>query len=255
MPPPLIPPRGEVNAADAFDIGNFDDDEVKGVKLGETDSELYKNFNITISERWQSEISETVFDVVNQDADKAEQKKRAKQKMRITVEEKDSDVIIHGYIKKLGGPFTSAWQTKYGKLYPSRLELYPESLSGKPELLFMDQIEEVTSELQQVKGETAIVVKLKEGLKETKVILTNQVTSRRGLGFKRLKLQDEISLKEWHTSLRTAHRVSQELLQRMGRKAIKIYGVNHDPMLQENERPGSVTRAFLNRAASVDSGI
>jgi beta-adrenergic-receptor kinase len=30
MAPPLIPPRGEVNAADAFDIGNFDDDEVKG---------------------------------------------------------------------------------------------------------------------------------------------------------------------------------------------------------------------------------
>lgn len=33
LPPPLIPPRGEVNAADAFDIGNFDDDEVKGVKV------------------------------------------------------------------------------------------------------------------------------------------------------------------------------------------------------------------------------
>jgi beta-adrenergic-receptor kinase len=88
MPPPLIPPRGEVNAADAFDIGNFDDDEVKGVKLAETDSELYKNFNITISERWQNEIAETVFDVVNQDADKAEQKKRAKLKTRITVDEK-----------------------------------------------------------------------------------------------------------------------------------------------------------------------
>jgi hypothetical protein len=41
----------------------------------------------------------------------------------------------------------------------------------------------------------------------------------------------------------------------MGRKAIKIYGVNHDPMLQESERPGSVTRAILNRAASTDSGI
>lgn len=24
-PPPLIPPRGEVNAADAFDIGSFDE--------------------------------------------------------------------------------------------------------------------------------------------------------------------------------------------------------------------------------------
>lgn len=33
MKPPLIPPRGEVNAADAFDIGNFDDDEVKGIKV------------------------------------------------------------------------------------------------------------------------------------------------------------------------------------------------------------------------------
>uniref|UniRef100_A0A9J2PYP6 G protein-coupled receptor kinase n=1 Tax=Ascaris lumbricoides TaxID=6252 RepID=A0A9J2PYP6_ASCLU len=240
MPPPLIPPRGEVNAADAFDIGNFDDDEVKGVKLTEADNELYKNFNITISERWQNEIADTVFEVVNQDADKAESKKRAKQKTKLNVDEKDSDVIVHGYIKKLGGPFTSAWQTRYGKLYPSRLELYPESLSGKPELVFMDQIEDVASELQSVKGENSIVIKLKEGLKETKVILTNQ---------------DEISLREWHTSLRTAHRVSSELLQRMGRKAIKIYGINHDPMLSENERPASVTRAFLNRTSSLDSGI
>ncbi|MFH4974706.1 hypothetical protein AB6A40_001415 [Gnathostoma spinigerum] len=240
MPPPLIPPRGEVNAADAFDIGNFDDDEVKGVKLYEADNELYKNFNITISERWQNEIADTIFEVVNQDADKAEAKKKAKQKAKLNVDEKDSDVIVHGYIKKLGGPFTSAWQTRYGKLYPSRLELYPESLSGKPELLFMDQVEDVASELQSVKGENSIVIKLKEGFKESKVILTNQ---------------DEISLNEWHTSLRTAHRVSYELLQRMGRKAIKIYGVNHDPMLNDNERPASVTRAFLNRTASVDSGL
>lgn len=32
--PPLIPPRGEVNAADAFDIGNFDDDDTRGIKVG-----------------------------------------------------------------------------------------------------------------------------------------------------------------------------------------------------------------------------
>jgi hypothetical protein len=32
--PPLIPPRGEVNAADAFDIGNFDEDDTKGIKVG-----------------------------------------------------------------------------------------------------------------------------------------------------------------------------------------------------------------------------
>ena len=33
--PPLIPPRGEVNAADAFDIGNFDEDDTKGIKVRE----------------------------------------------------------------------------------------------------------------------------------------------------------------------------------------------------------------------------
>ena len=69
------------------------------MKLNDGDSELYKNFNITISERWQNEIAETVFDVVNQDADKAEQKKRAKLKMRIAVDEKGE-----------GGRGALAWQ-------------------------------------------------------------------------------------------------------------------------------------------------
>ncbi|KAM7536212.1 hypothetical protein Aperf_G00000093366 [Anoplocephala perfoliata] len=31
-PPPLIPPRGEVNAADAFDIGSFDEEDTKYIK-------------------------------------------------------------------------------------------------------------------------------------------------------------------------------------------------------------------------------
>ncbi|GMS90685.1 hypothetical protein PENTCL1PPCAC_12860, partial [Pristionchus entomophagus] len=67
---------------------NFDDDEVKGVKVQESDNEMYKNFNIVISERWKNEISETLFEAVNQDADKSEQKKRAKQKIKVTVDEK-----------------------------------------------------------------------------------------------------------------------------------------------------------------------
>lgn len=32
-PPPMIPPRGEVNAADAFDIGSFDEEDTKGIKV------------------------------------------------------------------------------------------------------------------------------------------------------------------------------------------------------------------------------
>lgn len=52
----------------------------------------------------------------------------------------ESDCMIHGYIKKLGGPFASAWQTRYAKLYPNRLELHPESANTKPELIFLDQV-------------------------------------------------------------------------------------------------------------------
>jgi len=89
--------------------------------LLETDQELYKNFPLVISERWQGEVAETVFDTINAEADKAEQKRRAKHKFRYDADEKESDCILHGYIKKLGGPFASAWQTRYAKLYPNRL--------------------------------------------------------------------------------------------------------------------------------------
>lgn len=40
--------------------------------------------------------------------------------------------------------------------------------------------------------------------------------------------QDEIGLKEWALSLRSAHKLSQELLGSMARKAGKIYGTERD---------------------------
>lgn len=70
--------------------------------------------------RWQQEVAETVFETVNLEADKSEQKRKSKQKQRFDADEKDSDCILHGYIKKLGGSFASAWQTRYAKLYPNR---------------------------------------------------------------------------------------------------------------------------------------
>lgn len=71
-------------------------------------------------QRWQQEVAETVFETVNFEADKSEQKRKAKQKQRFDADEKDSDCILHGYIKKLGGSFASVWQTRYAKLYPNR---------------------------------------------------------------------------------------------------------------------------------------
>lgn len=70
--------------------------------------------------RWQQEVSETVFETVNLEADKVENKRKSKQKTRFDADEKESDCILHGYIKKLGGAFASVWQTRYAKLYPNR---------------------------------------------------------------------------------------------------------------------------------------
>ncbi|XP_044758169.1 G protein-coupled receptor kinase 1 isoform X1 [Coccinella septempunctata] len=214
--PPLIPPRGEVNAADAFDIGSFDEEDTKGIKLGDQDQELYKNFPLVISERWQNEVAETVFETINFEADKAEHKKKAKQKKLFDLDEKESDCILHGYIKKLGGPWNSSWQMRYAKLYPNRLELHPDS--AKPEMVFMDQVDEVSSELVQVKNEQCIVI---TRIKDSKIILTNP---------------DEIGLREWLTSLKSAHKLSQELLGSMAKKAGKIYGTD------SNNRNAIITR-------------
>lgn len=144
-----------------------------------------------ISERWQNEVAETVFETVNFEADKMEHKKKQKQKQKFDLDEKgtvlfflrysqllymhifvtaESDCILHGYIKKLGGPWTSSWQMRYAKLYPNRLELHPDS--AKPEMIFMDQVEEVSAELVQVKNEQCIIIRMRDG----KIVLTNPVS-------------------------------------------------------------------------------
>lgn len=45
-----------MNAADAFDIGNFDDDDTRGIKVAEEDQRLYRRFNLVVSDRWQAEM-------------------------------------------------------------------------------------------------------------------------------------------------------------------------------------------------------
>nr|CAB3220344.1 beta-adrenergic receptor kinase 2 [Phallusia mammillata] len=134
--PPLTPPRGEVNAADAFDIGNFDDDETKGIKLNDTDQELYKDFDLVVSSRWQKEICDTVFDMVNHETDKLETKRKSKGKY-LDAEKLQDDCVLHGVMYKLGGPLSlSAWQKRYFYLYPNRLEWKDHDGSQKNLVVF-----------------------------------------------------------------------------------------------------------------------
>lgn len=59
---------------------------------------------------------------MNQEADRLEKKNKAKKVARFYDEEKESDCIIQGYMKKRGHSFASSWQSKYAKLYPNRWE-------------------------------------------------------------------------------------------------------------------------------------
>ncbi|POI26936.1 hypothetical protein CIB84_009314, partial [Bambusicola thoracicus] len=189
-PPPLIPPRGEVNAADAFDIGSFDEEDTKGIKLLDSDQELYKNFPLVISERWQQEVAETVYDAVNADTDKIEARKRAKNKQLGHEEDYalGKDCIMHGYMLKLGNPFLTQWQRRYFYLFPNRLEWRGEGESRSREvdrwlylmgsgllhvisalflqtlqqnLLTMEQI--VSVEETQIKDKKCILLRIKGG--------------------------------------------------------------------------------------------
>uniref|UniRef100_A0A6I8N3B5 G protein-coupled receptor kinase n=1 Tax=Ornithorhynchus anatinus TaxID=9258 RepID=A0A6I8N3B5_ORNAN len=161
-PPPLIPPRGEVNAADAFDIGSFDEEDTKGIKLLDSDQELYKNFPLVISERWQQEVAETVYEAVNADTDKTEARKRAKNKQLGHEEDYalGKDCIMHGYMLKLGNPFLTQWQRRYFYLFPNRLEWRGEGES-RQNLLTMEQI--VLVEETQIKDKKCILLRIKGG--------------------------------------------------------------------------------------------
>lgn len=50
------------------------------VQLLDSDQELYRNFPLTISERWQQEVAETVFDTINAETDRLEARKKTKNK-------------------------------------------------------------------------------------------------------------------------------------------------------------------------------
>ncbi|XP_015979702.1 beta-adrenergic receptor kinase 2 isoform X2 [Rousettus aegyptiacus] len=161
-PPPLIPPRGEVNAADAFDIGSFDEEDTKGIKLLDCDQELYKNFPLVISERWQQEVAETVYEAVNADTDKIEARKRAKNKQLGHEEDYalGKDCIMHGFMLKLGNPFLTQWQRRYFYLFPNRLEWRGEGES-RQNLLTMEQI--LSVEETQIKDKKCILLRIKGG--------------------------------------------------------------------------------------------
>ena len=76
------------------------------------------------------QVSETVFDTINHEYDKTEQKRAKQKKAKFGTDEKDSDCILHGYIKKLVNCLASAEWSKYSF---SLCRVVPSSPPGKPD--------------------------------------------------------------------------------------------------------------------------
>uniref|UniRef100_A0A674K131 G protein-coupled receptor kinase n=1 Tax=Terrapene triunguis TaxID=2587831 RepID=A0A674K131_9SAUR len=222
-PPPLIPPRGEVNAADAFDIGSFDEEDTKGIKLLDSDQELYRNFPLTISERWQQEVTETVFDAVNAETDKLETRKKAKNKQLGHEEDYalGKDCIMHGYMSKMGNPFLTPWQRRYFYLFPNRLEWRGEGESPQS-LLTMEEI--LSVEDTQIKERKCILLKTRE---HRQLIL---------------QCDSDPELVQWKKELRDAYHEAQQLLQRVPKMKNKprspIVELSKVPLLQRSSANG-----------------
>uniref|UniRef100_A0A671XXU5 G protein-coupled receptor kinase n=1 Tax=Sparus aurata TaxID=8175 RepID=A0A671XXU5_SPAAU len=212
--PPLIPPRGEVNAADAFDIGSFDEEDTKGIKLLDSDQELYKNFPLVISERWQQEVAETVYEAVNSDTDKNEARKRAKNKQLGHEEDYalGKDCIMHGYMLKLGNPFLTQWQRRYFYLFPNRVEWRGEGES-RQNLLTMEQI--VTVEETQIKDKKCILLRIKGGKQFV------------------LQCESDPEFVQWKKELTEAFTEAQKLL----RRAPKVIGKGRAGVVELSKPP------------------
>ncbi|XP_062340810.1 LOW QUALITY PROTEIN: beta-adrenergic receptor kinase 2 [Osmerus eperlanus] len=225
--PPLIPPRGEVNAADAFDIGSFDEEDTKGIKLLDSDQELYKNFPLVISERWQQEVAETVYEAVNSDTDKNEARKRAKNKQLGHEEDYalGKDCIMHGYMLKLGNPFLTQWQRRYFYLFPNRVEWRGEGESRDKwlktlrrhvptqNLLTMEQI--VTVEETQIKDKKCILLRIKGGKQFV------------------LQCESDPEFVQWKKELTEAFTEAQKLL----RRAPKVIGKGRAAVVELSKPP------------------
>ncbi|BFZ18871.1 hypothetical protein BsWGS_21911 [Bradybaena similaris] len=223
--PPLIPPKGEVNAADAFDIGSFDEEDTKGIKLTESDQDLYRNFPLVVSERWQHEVADTVFETVNADTDKLEQKRKQKPKGDEVDLAGPTDCIVEGEVLKLVGSFNQSWAKKHLKLYPNRLEFYQKARDGSVpkgkgvELYSMLDIKEVVPEFQRYqKMENCIVL----NLKSDKIVITSP---------------DKVLINQWKDEIIQGFNTSAQILATMNKKASKLYG---------SEIPGSPSSEFRN---------
>ena len=82
---------------------------ILGIKISEEDMAHYKDFPVVVSSRWQQEVTETVWNVVNSDRDRDDERLNEKHS-KAHCYAQGKDIIVWGPCYRLGGPFQSQWQ-------------------------------------------------------------------------------------------------------------------------------------------------
>ncbi|KAL3319353.1 G protein-coupled receptor kinase 1 [Cichlidogyrus casuarinus] len=162
--PPLIPPEGEVNAADAFEIGIFDDQDVQNIKLTSADQKQYENFQL-IHAAASTVNSTTTSPTKNMEGSMSPANDTDRVGSPIShcspvdlllpinkcvintwpidllVEwwlapeafgTGNNDCILEGELLRLCGPFMQNWSRRHIRLFPNRIELYHKTRDGIP---------------------------------------------------------------------------------------------------------------------------
>uniref|UniRef100_A0A1I8IWA0 PH domain-containing protein n=1 Tax=Macrostomum lignano TaxID=282301 RepID=A0A1I8IWA0_9PLAT len=205
------------------------------IKLTDVDQQLYRNFNLTVSERWQLEVAEHRLRGGELEEDKIEAR-RTKWPIESSADvapgasasdaaAASSDCIVEGEVLRLGGHFQAS-QKRYLRLFPNRLEMHCKpGLQRKPavELLAMFDIREVSREFQKFgKHENCILISLKT---DQRVYLT---------------CTDRVLAEQWKEEIVAAFEASQTVLSRMNTKAHRWYGADTmDVASASSSAPGS----------------
>ena len=100
-----------------------------GIKLSDDDFAQYKNFPVVVSSRWQHEVCETVWNIVNADRDRDDERLTDKQSKAFRYAQ-GKDIIVWGPCLRLGGPFQSQWQ----RFVVSLIESVTQPLTQTPSL-------------------------------------------------------------------------------------------------------------------------
>ncbi|KAF6038739.1 ADRBK2 [Bugula neritina] len=179
--------------------------------LTDQDQEQYKDFNMVVSERWQQEVTETVFDAINSDTDK---RKRFYPDDLITTDGQ-TDCIVEGEVSRLGNSFMQqTWQKTHLKLFPNRLEFYPKK-DGQiirktgVEMISMMEIKQVWPELQKMNKVDCILIHLKDN--DQRIHITSP---------------DRILLSQWKDEIVYGFQKSTQILSTINKKASRMIGAN-----------------------------